>query len=257
MKLLLENWRFFTEETKKEDLLFNELKDMCLSFRAGTLITERVAQKQFLVELEKLYTLYEAKGMTRRQFLKNAGAAAIAAGTLTGGGAAMGALGNKLDREHEELAAKKKAREEKEKITYDDDHKLDIRKDLSEWPLSPPPKGMDVRDKVGSNFVWIHYDDIGPRSGLGKNSPYGTAQNYYKHIKTLSPSVLKKMLIGKDSGAIFGSGTNAYYVEYGKSDFGEDILPLEWSLAFKAFEEKTRRPDYKDSSSWKSIFKFQ
>ena len=72
----------------------------------------------------------------------------------------------------------------------------------------------------------------------------------------MTPENMKKQLYGKDSGGIFGGGTG-YYVEYGKDpETGKDILPLEWSLTFEAFENATRRPDYKDSPS-KSIFKFQ
>jgi hypothetical protein len=82
MKLIMESWRHFEEEAEAEDRLFNELKDLCLSFRAGTLITEDVEQKQFLVELDRLYTLYEQEGMTRRQFIQRGAAAVAAAGAL-------------------------------------------------------------------------------------------------------------------------------------------------------------------------------
>jgi len=82
MKLIMESWRRFSEEVENEDRLFNELKDLCLSFRAGTLITEDVEQKQFLVELNKLYTLYEEGGMTRRAFLQNIGKAGLATAAL-------------------------------------------------------------------------------------------------------------------------------------------------------------------------------
>ena len=78
----MESWRDFVTETRDEDRLFNELKDLCLSFRAGTLITEDVEQKQFLVELDRLYTLYEQGTMTRRDFLKNIGKAGLGAAAL-------------------------------------------------------------------------------------------------------------------------------------------------------------------------------
>jgi hypothetical protein len=83
MKLIMEGWRLFAEESEDEDRLFNEVRDMCLSFRTGALIVEDVSQKQFLVELEKLYTLYEQGEMSRRGFLKNLmkGGAALAAAT--------------------------------------------------------------------------------------------------------------------------------------------------------------------------------
>ena len=74
----MESWRDFVTETRDEDRLFNELKDLCLSFRAGTLLTEDVEQKQFLVELDRLYALYEQGNMTRRDFLKNIGKAGLA-----------------------------------------------------------------------------------------------------------------------------------------------------------------------------------
>tara|TARA_R110002110_G_scaffold408945_1_gene630924 strand:- start:86 stop:760 length:675 start_codon:yes stop_codon:yes gene_type:complete len=81
MKLIMEGWRLFAEESEDEDRLFNEVGDICLSFRAGALITEDASQKQFLVQLEKLYTLYEQGEMSRRGFLKNLmkGGAALAA----------------------------------------------------------------------------------------------------------------------------------------------------------------------------------
>jgi len=89
MKLIMESWRHFAEEAEAEDRLFNELKDLCLSFRAGTLITEDVEQKQFLVELDRLYTLYEQEPTlrTRRDILKLGakGAAALGAASLVPG----------------------------------------------------------------------------------------------------------------------------------------------------------------------------
>ena len=84
----MESWRDFVTETRDEDRLFNELKDLCLSFRAGTLITEDVEQKQFLVELDRLYALYEQGQLTRRDLLKRGAASAAALG-------AAGVLGPK------------------------------------------------------------------------------------------------------------------------------------------------------------------
>jgi len=87
MKLIMEGWRLFAEESEDEDRLFNEVRDICLSFRATGFITEDISQKQSLVELEKLYTLYEQGKMSRRGFLQNLmkGGAALAAGSVLSG----------------------------------------------------------------------------------------------------------------------------------------------------------------------------
>jgi hypothetical protein len=81
MKLTMESWRHFVTETRDEDQLFNEAVNLCLSYRSGNLITEDASHQRFLVELDRLYTLYELQEMTRRDFLKNLmkGGAAVAA----------------------------------------------------------------------------------------------------------------------------------------------------------------------------------
>jgi len=71
MKLIMESWRPFAEEAENEDQLFNEAVSLCLSYRDGNLIVESASDQRFLVELDRLYTLYEEKpGLSRRGFLK-------------------------------------------------------------------------------------------------------------------------------------------------------------------------------------------
>lgn len=82
MKALFESWRLFSEEVENEDRLFKEAVDLCHSYRNGTLIVENASDQRFLVELDRLYTLYELQEMTRREFLKNLGKAGLAAGAL-------------------------------------------------------------------------------------------------------------------------------------------------------------------------------
>jgi len=87
MKLMMESWRHFVTETGDEDQLFSEAVNLCLSYRSGNLITEDASHQRFLVELDRLYTLYEQGGMSRRDFLKNImkGGAAVAAATAVPG----------------------------------------------------------------------------------------------------------------------------------------------------------------------------
>ena len=225
MKLLLENWRKYQ--------LLTEAQDIRALYESGQ-ITEGEYTDQI-------------KRWARRKGIPLALALSLAAGISVG----AGNFGDRLDAEYAEIASRNAARAERENVVYPDVSGAE-QVPLEDWYSEVPPEGMDVRAK--GNFVYIPYDQISDDIYLGDNSPYGTAENFRKHVKNMSASNMKKQLYGKDSGGIFGGGTG-YYVEYGKDpETGKDILPLEWSLTFEAFEEKTKRQDYKDSP-WKSIMR--
>ena len=227
MKLLLENWRKYQ--------LLTEAQDIRALYESGQ-ITEGEYTDQI-------------KRWARRKGIPLALALSLAVGLPV----TAGNLGDTLDAEYAEIESRNADRAEKENVVYPDVSGTE-QVPLEDWYSEVPPEGMDVRAK--GNFVYIPYDQINNDIYLGDNSPYGTVGNFRKHVKNMSASNMKKQLYGKDSGGIFGGGTG-YYVEYGKDpETGKDILPLEWSLTFEAFENATQRPDYKDSSS-KSIFKFQ
>ena len=231
------------------------------------LLLENWRQYQLLAEAKEIQELYESGQITEGQrldrakrFAKKNGITLMLALQLLGGvagaggvGVAMDHIGGVIDAEYADIEARNADRAEKETVVYPDVSSAE-QVPLEDWYSESPPEGTDVKAK--GNFVYIPYDQISGDIYLGENSPYGTAENFRKHVKNMTPENMKKQLYGKDSGGIFGGGTG-YYVEYGKDpETGKDILPLEWSLTFEAFENATQRPDYKDSSS-KSIFKFQ
>ena len=100
--------------------------------------------------------------------------------------------------------------------------------DLQDYPLSQAPR------EAKQGFLWVAPENIPDSAALGPNSPYSSAGEYRQEIADMSGELLQKRLVGKDSGAIFGSGDSPYFVEYEQSEDGRNILPLEWSLGYEA-----------------------
>jgi hypothetical protein len=213
VKLLLENWRQYQ--------LLTEAQDICVLYESGQLTEGELWDRVIdLVGPKKA-------AWVRKQVTQKAIPLAVALSLATGGVA--GAVDNTQkawQQYDQDIAAQTQGPGEATYVTL---------QDIQDYPLSPVPAG------VKPGFVYVQAGNIPDSADLGPNSPYKSAGNFREAVKTNSADLLKKQLIGKDSGAIFGSGDSAYFVEWEQSEDGKDILPLEWSLTYEAFLQKAQQ----------------
>tara|TARA_R100000808_G_scaffold3669_1_gene12783 strand:+ start:1056 stop:1664 length:609 start_codon:yes stop_codon:yes gene_type:complete len=201
MKLLLENWRKYQ--------LLTEAQDIHALYESG-----QITEAEFMDKLKRF---------ARKKGIPLAVALSLATGAV--GGAA--AQTQKAWQDYEQDVATQT--QEEPGGTYV------TLQDLRDYPMSPAPEG------VKPGFVYVQAGNIPDSADLGPNSPYKSAGNFREAVKTNPIDVLKNQLVGKDSGAIFGSGDSAYFVEWEQTEDGKNILPLEWSLTYEAFLQKAQQ----------------
>ncbi len=213
MKLLLENWRRYQ--------LLVEAQDICVLYESGQLTEGEL--------WDRIVDLVGPKkaAWVRKQVTQKALPLAVALSVATGGVAGATAQTQKAWQDYDQdVAAQTQDATAGTYVTM---------QDIQDYPLTPAPAG------VKAGFVYVQPGNIPDSADLGPNSPYKNAGNFREAVKTNSVDLLKKQLVGKDSGAIFGQGDSAYSVEWDQTEDGKNILPLEWSLTYEAFLQKAQQ----------------
>ncbi len=191
------------------------------------LLFENWRQYQLLTEAQDIGVLYESGQITEGEFLDRIKHFAKKKGIpiklkISDFKKEIFGPGSYSDEEFEKDQAAEKGAKEAKTASYV------TLQDLQDYPLSQAPR------EAKQGFLWVAPENIPDSADLGPNSPYGNAGEYRQEIADMSGELLQKRLVGKDSGAIFGSGDSPYFVEYEQSEDGRNILPLEWSLGYEA-----------------------
>jgi len=254
MKLLLENWRQYQ--------LLAEAQDICALYESGQ-ITEgefldkikRFAKKKGIPIALAISLATSAIGGPVAQAKGLGGAVQDRVAQIQGGDPQgskfkdwvsdmkkelIGPGGEDREEFDKRVAAVEAEKEERAGAG----HIYTTLQNIEDYPLSQAPR------EAKQGFLWVTPSEIPDSAYLGPSSAYRNAGHYRQEISNMDSELLYHRLLGKDSGAVFGSGDSAYFVEYAQSEDGRNILPLEWSLSYEALM-KLLSPEYADAVAQK------